>query len=111
MRAEETSASEPLMTCRKRRDDVRTRGESLIWDKSGGHLFTAQSASGTKGGVNSVQALVGNVGTCTPMPREGLKRPTRKSQSTEAGCRGGVACSSEEGPVTGLERRRDIVQL
>ena len=58
-----------------------------------------------------VQALVWNVGTCTPMPRERLKRPTRKSQSTEAGCRGGVACSSEEGPVTGLERRRDIVQL
>jgi len=64
-----------------------------------------------EGGVNSVQALVWNVGTCTPMPRERLKRPTRKSQSTEAGCRGGVACSSEEGPVTGRERRRDIVQL
>jgi hypothetical protein len=48
VRAEETSASEPLMTCRKRRDDVKTRGESLIWDKSGGYLFTAQSASGTK---------------------------------------------------------------
>ena len=44
----ETSASEPLMTCRKRRDDVRTRGESLIWDESEGYLFTAQSASGTK---------------------------------------------------------------
>lgn len=61
--------------------------------------------------MNSVQALVGNVGTCTLMPREELKRPTRESQNTEAGCRGGVACISEEGPVTGLERRRDIVQL
>ena len=79
--------------------------------KSERYLLTAQAASGRRDGVNSVQALVGNVGTCTPMPREGLKRPTRKSQSTEAGCRGGVACSSEEGPVTGLERRRDIVQL
>ena len=48
VRAEETSASEPLMTCRKRRDDVRTRRKSLIWDKSGGYLLTAQSASGTK---------------------------------------------------------------
>jgi hypothetical protein len=48
VRAEETSASEPLMTCRKRRDDVKTRGVSLIWDKSEGYLFTAQSASGTK---------------------------------------------------------------
>jgi hypothetical protein len=48
VRAEETSASEPLMTCRKRRDDVKTRGESLTWDKSEGHLSTAQSASGMK---------------------------------------------------------------
>ena len=36
MRNGETSASKPLMNCRKRRDDVRTRGESLIWDKSEG---------------------------------------------------------------------------
>ena len=111
MRAEETSASEPLMTCRKRRDDVKTRGVSLIWDKSEGYLFYCSVGVRHEGGVNSVQALVWNVGTCTPMPREKLKRPTRKSQSTEAGCRGGVACSSDEGPVTGLERRRDIAQL
>ena len=99
------------MTCRKRRDDVKTRGVSLIWDKSEGYLFYCSVGVRHEGGVNSVQALVGNVGTCTPMPREKLKRPTRKSQSTEAGCRDGVACSSDEGPVTGLERRRDIVQL
>jgi hypothetical protein len=48
VRVEETSASEPLMTCGKRRDDVKTRGVSLIWDKFGGYLSTAQSASGTK---------------------------------------------------------------
>ena len=45
------------------------------------------------------------------MRREKLKRPTRESLSTEAECRGGVACSSDEGPVTGLELRRNIVQL
>ena len=37
----ETNASEPLMKCRKRRDDVKTGGESLTWDKSRGNLFTA----------------------------------------------------------------------
>jgi len=64
-----------------------------------------------EGGVTPAQALVWNVGTYIAMRREKLKRPTRKSLSTKAGCRGGVACSSDEGPVTGLERRRDIVQL
>jgi hypothetical protein len=43
---EETNASEPLMTCRKRRDDVETTGQSLTWDKLGGCLLTARAASG-----------------------------------------------------------------
>ena len=42
----EMNANEPLMTCRKRRGDVKTEGESLTRDKSGGNLFTAQVASG-----------------------------------------------------------------
>ena len=42
----ETNASEPLMKCRKRRDDVKTEGESLTRDKLGGNLLTAQAASG-----------------------------------------------------------------
>jgi hypothetical protein len=54
---------------------------------------------------------VWNVGTCTAMRRETLKRPTRESSSTEAGCRGGVAWSSVENSVMGWERRRDMVQL
>jgi hypothetical protein len=45
---EETNASEPLMTCRKRRNDVETTGESLPWDKLGGCLLTARAASGMK---------------------------------------------------------------
>jgi hypothetical protein len=48
VRIEETNASEPLMTCRKRRDDVETAGESLPWDKLGGCLSTARAASGMK---------------------------------------------------------------
>jgi hypothetical protein len=61
--------------------------------------------------VTPVQALVWNVGTCIPMRREKLKRPTRESLSTDAGCRDGVARSSGENPVMGWERRRGIVQL
>ena len=44
----ETSASEPPMSCRKRRDDVKTGGKSLTRDKSGRNLLTAQMASGMK---------------------------------------------------------------
>ena len=40
--------SEPLKKYRKRRDAVKTRGESLIWDKSEGYLFIAQAAAGMK---------------------------------------------------------------
>jgi hypothetical protein len=67
VRIEETSASKPPMNCRKRRNDVKTKGESLTWEKSERYLFTAQAASGRRGGVNSVQALVWNVGTCVLM--------------------------------------------
>jgi retron-type reverse transcriptase len=107
---EKTSESKPPMNCRKRRNDVKTRRQSLFWDQLGGNLFIAQAASGGRGGVNSTQALVWNVGTCVSMRREQLKRTTRESLSTEAGHRGGVACSSDEGSVMGLERRRDTVQ-
>jgi hypothetical protein len=44
----ETNTSEPLIRCRKRRDVIKTRGESLTWDKSGGNLFTVQAVAGMK---------------------------------------------------------------
>ena len=97
--------------CRKRRNDVKTRGSRCPGTKSGGYLFTAQMASGREGGVNSTQALVWNVGTCVSMQREQLKRTTRESLSTKARRRGGVVRGSDEGSVTELERRGDTVQL
>jgi hypothetical protein len=48
VRHKETNGSEPLMTCRKSTDDVKTRGKLLTWDKSGGNLHTARAASGMK---------------------------------------------------------------
>jgi len=70
----------------------------------------AQAASGRQGGMNSTQALVWNVGTCVSMPRKQLKRKNRKSLSTDARRRGGVARSSDECFVMELERRGDTVQ-
>ena len=46
MRATKTNASEPLMTCRKRRNDVKTGGKSLTREKPEGSLLTARVASG-----------------------------------------------------------------
>jgi len=48
VRIRKTNESEPLKTCRKRRDDIKTRGESLTWEKSIGNLFTGWVVSGIK---------------------------------------------------------------
>jgi hypothetical protein len=47
-RIKKTNEIEPLRTCRKCRDDVKTRPESLAWDKPKGSLLTAWVASGMK---------------------------------------------------------------
>jgi len=44
--AMETNTSEPLRKCRKRRDVIKTRGESLTWDEPGGNLLTDQAVTG-----------------------------------------------------------------
>jgi hypothetical protein len=44
----ETNTSESLIKCRKRRDVIKTRRESLTWDQSGGNLFTVQAVTGMK---------------------------------------------------------------
>jgi hypothetical protein len=44
----ETNTSESLIKCRKRRDVIKTRGESLTWDKSGRNLITGQTVTGMK---------------------------------------------------------------
>jgi hypothetical protein len=41
-----TNASEPLMTCRKRRNGVKTGGKSLTREESRRYLLTAWAASG-----------------------------------------------------------------
>jgi len=45
------------------------------------------------------------------MTREKSKWRPHKDKSTDAEHRGGVACSSAEAPVMGVERRGYIVQL
>ena len=48
VRFRETSASEPLMRCRKVRDGIKTGVLDLLQDKLRGNLFTAWAVSGIK---------------------------------------------------------------
>jgi hypothetical protein len=48
VRARKANASEPLMTCRKRSDGIKTEEESLPREQSGGNLLTAQVVPGMK---------------------------------------------------------------
>ena len=42
----ETNTGEPLIKCRKRRNVIKTRGESLTWEESGRYLFTVRAVAG-----------------------------------------------------------------
>jgi hypothetical protein len=111
VRTVESNASEPLMTCRKRRNGVKTGGESLLRDKSGRHLSTAQMASGMKAARTRSRLLCGTWEPVTPMPRERRKGQPPECLSTDAGYRDGATRSSGEGPVKGLERRGCPIRL
>ncbi len=104
------TAREPLMTCRKHRNDVKTGVESLLRDQRWGDPLTASVASGMK--VARVRSWL-EQGTWEPvasMLRETPKWRSHKGPSTDAGHRGGWARSSVEVPVMGMERRGPITQ-
>jgi hypothetical protein len=66
VRTTKTNASEPLMTCRKRRNGVETGGKSLTRDKPERSLLYCSGGVRHGGGVSVVWALVWNVGTYCP---------------------------------------------
>jgi hypothetical protein len=48
VRAKKANVSEPLMTCRKRIDDIKTEESRYLGSSLGGSLLTAQVVSGIK---------------------------------------------------------------
>ena len=64
--AGKTNESEPLVNRRKRRDVIETGLQLLARDEAQGKPVDCLSDGRHKGGVSSAQALVWNVGTCTP---------------------------------------------
>ena len=69
MRTEKANASEPLMKCRKRTDDIKTGEKSLPRDEPGGNLLTAQAVSGMKVARARPRLLCGTREPATTMLR------------------------------------------
>lgn len=111
VRVVESNASEPLMKCRKRRNEVKTGRESLTRDQSGRRLLTAQTASGIEAARTRFRLLCGTWEPVTPMLREPHKWTSHECLSTNAGYRDGATRSSVEGSVMELERRGCPIQL
>lgn len=107
VRSGETSASEPLMTCRNSQDDVETGGKVVASGMNlGGALKPGPSGIRLGGGVNPDQALLWNAGTCRPdVKGEAQAGDPRKGKSTDAGHRDGAVRSRNEGSVMELDRR------
>ena len=106
------TAKEPLMTCRKRRDDVETAGESLLRDQLRRNLFTDGAASGMRGGLSLLRggrAERGNLGL--RCKQRSFKWKNHESESTEAELRGGTTRSSGEVSDNGTERRGCVMEL
>jgi hypothetical protein len=72
--ARKTNASEPLKTCRKR-GQVASKPEAALCRRDEPKRRLAFCLGGVRhrGGVSLVEALLRNVGTCIPMPRENSK--------------------------------------
>jgi hypothetical protein len=113
VRLEETNASEPLMTCRNVFHRRRNR-DLVFYPASKGWGEPADCPTGVRheGGVTLRQASIRNTGTCHPdVKGETQAVSRREGLSTDAGYRGGDACSRDEGPVMGLDRRGVVIQL
>ena len=63
------------------------------------------------GGMSYKQALVWNMGTCSAMQREKTSSRCAVRMNTDVLVRGGVARSSVEVPVMGMERRGDVIEV
>jgi hypothetical protein len=63
VRAGKANVSEPLLTCRKRKDVIESRLQSLACDEARGEPADCPSDDRHEGGASPAQALVRNVGT------------------------------------------------
>jgi hypothetical protein len=86
VRSGEASESEPLLTCRKRKDDVKTGGGPFSRDQLGGGPEGCPSGIRHVDGANPDRALVWNVRTCHPDAKGDV--PAAKTARTRVPMRG-----------------------
>ena len=103
--------SEPLMTCRKVPWRRRNQERVSLLGQGWGVPDDGPTGVRHEGGVTVILASIRNVRTCrSDVKGAGQAGSPCKTLSTKAEHRGGVARSSEEGSVMGLERRGGLVQ-
>jgi hypothetical protein len=105
------SASELLRTCRKGLGDVKTGGifvnPGAVW----GLPVYCPHGVRHEGSMTLLWASVWNVGTSRSAAKgEAQVGGPHKGESTDTEHRDGAACSRDEGPVMGLDRRGCIVR-
>ena len=84
----ETNTSEPLRKCRKRRDAIETRGESLTWDKPSGGPAYWLGGGRHGGGVNVTWASAWNVGTWRPDEKGAMQVAAPQASEYRGGAQG-----------------------
>ena len=92
----EMNASEPLRTCRKRRDEDQTVVESLTREEQGRSLFRALRPPALRWHEAVTWRLSGTWEPSAPMETEPRKQKPCERWSRNAVRRGGMARSSEE---------------
>ena len=108
---EKMNASEPLKTCRKRLNGDQKQLVRKGCDELGGKPDYRLSGPRHSGGMSSIQASIGNLGTKTQMLREKYQvEDLHKDESTNAENWDGMARSSDENSVMEWERRGHILK-
>ena len=109
--------SESLMTCRDDyQPDIKTGVSGCFRDEPGGCPLIGQAVSGMKATRAWSAATAWNVGRRIPIhlpvgAGRGRSPSSRNCEvpSTDAGCAGGLARSSAEASVMGVERRGQAI--
>ena len=92
-------------------DGVRTGNDGRPGISLSGDLKPGSCGTRLEGGVNLDQALAWNVGTCRSDAKgAGRAGNPRKALSTDAGHRGRITRSRDEGAVMAVDRRSCGVQ-
>ena len=84
VRTGKANVSEPLLTCRKRMDDIRTGVQLLPREEPGGYLFTALVVSGMKVARARFRRQCGTRERLAPMPLAGCWTGRRKGEARAA---------------------------